>query len=778
MKDKLYKMMNWPNIESIVYGEESNPCKILGRQFLSGNTLFQTFQPGCDKVALILDGDDKTYEMELADEEGFFAIAVPGKEKRQYKYQLTDKNGKKQVVLDPYCFEVIMTEEDTNKWNKGVLYDSYKFLGAHMVEKDDISGVSFRVWAPNAMRVGVIGDFNNWNGKHHPMEKDEKTGIFSLFIPELKKGTQYQYEVKIKSGELLRKNDPYSFSMHNGISTVMDETSIRWKDTTYYNNLEKSFDVNNAMNIYEIKNEAFVKEDGTIATFNEIAEWLIPYLKEMKYTHVQFLPIMEKSNGKENQVISFYSVYEKYGTNEEFKEFINKMHKENIGVILEWVPAYFNKAENGLCYFDGTYLYGHMDERMRNNVTYDGFQFNYARPQVLIYLLSSALYWVNECHADGLFVSGLSSMLYLDYGKKDGQWVANIYGGNENLDAIEFIKHLNSILHKNKGVITITKETSAWPEITNALKDGGLGFDYIWNTGFRDDFLTYMEKDYEWRYNDIGELTNNMLYAYCENYILPITYEELQNEKQSLIQYLPGTEQEKEANLRMLLSFYICHPGKKMICKGIENGETKNKGIANFSKVLNSLYQELPALHRLDRSTDGFEWIQCINHNDGVISFLRKGEYIDQTLLVVCNFSNQSYNGYKFGLPYEGKYKEIFLSEEKQFGGDKTIAARVKETKEEDYDGRKNSLTVRIHPLSISIYQYKPYTEEELLEIAEKKVQIIKERLEKEAIKKANELKKMSLKEELENKITEANRKIAKGEEREKAIKVTTKKTK
>lgn len=772
MKDKLYKLMNWPDIESIVYGEESNPFKILGRHFMTGNTIFQTFQPGCEKVTLILDGEQKKYEMELADEEGFYAFALPGKEKRGYQYELTGKDGKKQIVFDPYSFKPSMELEDVNKWNKGLLYDSYRLLGAHMEEKNEISGVTFRVWAPNAVRVSVIGEFNHWNGKSYPMEKEEETGIFSLFIPGLEKNIQYQYEIKIKSGEILRKNDPYAFAMHHDISIAAEESRIQWRDSSYINNHAKNAQ-DGILNIFELGKEMLKKEDGSYYSFKELADTLIPYLKEMKYTHVQLCSIMEKSKEKEEQIISFFSICEQF-SNEELMEFINRLHKENIGIILEWIPSYFNKEEKGLCYFDGTYLYGHMDERMRYNVEYDGLQFNYARPQVLNFLLSNALYWVTKYHVDGLYLFGLSSMLYLDYGKRDGQWAANIYGGNENLDAIEFIKHLNSILHKeNKGILTVTKETSAWPKITDSLTDGGLGFDYVWNTGFRDDVLSYMSKDYEGRYNQINELIDNMIYAYCENYILPLSQEDC-----SLLKLMSGDEKEKEANLKMLMSFYMCHPGRKMISSGITSREHDNKNLNELLKTLNYLYQELLALHVYDRSTHGFEWIQCINHNDGVISFLRKGEYIDQTLFVVCNFSNQSYSNYKFGLPDEGKYKEIFLSEDKAFGGAYSLTSRVKETKEEDYDGRKNSLSVSIKPLSVSIYQYKPYTEEELLAIAEKKVQVIKARLEKEAIKKANALKKMSLKEELEKKVTEADRKIAKGEEYEKAMKVTSKKKK
>lgn len=774
MKDKLYKMMNWPDIEAIVYGEESNPEKTLGRQFLQSNTLFQTFCPESQKVALKLEGDERKYEMELVDEEGFYAISIPGKEKKMYSFEITDKEGKKTTIIDPYQFKVTLSEEEAVKWNKGLLYDAYKILGAHPMSFEGVSGVVFRVWAPNALRVSVVGEFNHWDGKNMPMMKDDKTDIFSIFIPELTKDQVYQYEIKIKSGEILHKNDPYSFKMINAMSVVSDHEEIRWKDSTYLTNCDKQELSKKAVNIFYMDKNTFYRKNDEVLSFKELADNLIPYLKEAKYTHIQFCPLMEESRERKEQIISFFTLEESYGSSEELKEFINALHKESIGVILEWIPAYFNKEEKGLCYFDGTYLYGHMDERMRYNAAFDGFHFNYARPQVQNYLMSNAFYWVKEFHVDGLHICGLSSMLYLDYAKKDGEWAANIYGGNENLDAIEFIKHLNSILHKErKGILTLTKETSAWPQVTDSLNAGGMGFDYIWNTGFRDDLVSYMGREYEERYNQIHELTDNMIYAYCEKYLLPIAINDYAGDMTSVIETMPGDNKEKEANLRLMLAFSMCHPGRKMMCSEIMKQSDK---MINMTKTLNQLYLELPALHNLDSSADGFEWIQCINHNDGVISFLRKDAYIDETLLVICNFSNTAYNNYKFGIPFEGKYKEIFLSEDKQFGGDKTVTARYKESKEEDYDGRKNSLTLRIVPLSLSIYQYKPYTEEELLKIAEKKVEIIKQRLEKEAIKKANALKKMSLKEELEKKVTEADLKIAKGEEVQKAIKVTSRK--
>ncbi len=770
MKDKLYKIMNWPKIEAIVYGEESHPSSVLGRHFFNGYTLFQTFIPDAKDVFLIIEGTDDLLPMELADEEGFFAITVPFKEQRNYQYQYIDKVRKKHMIYDSYDFPVMLSNEDRTRWKNGISYHAYEFMGAHERTINGVKGVAFMVWAPNAVRVSVVGEFNGYNGKCNPMEKCDETGIFSIFIPQLEVGCKYRYEIYAYGGLTFQKLDPYAL-MQDGVdereSVICQLPSIEWKDTEFFKKKELFNKEKAKINIYQIDLSNYKDNDGTLLKFNAILEILLPYVKEMRYTHVEIMPVMDNS---------IYSLNKDHGSLTDFMQFINRLHEEGIGVILEWIPSYFKKEESGLAFFDGTYLYGHLDERKRYNVTYDAYMFNYAREEVTNYLLSNAFYWVKMFHVDGLHFLGLSSMLYLDYDKNDGEWVANLYGGNENLDAIEFVKHANSILHKEYyGILTTTKETSAWPKITSPLDDNGLGFDYVWDNGFGDSYLNFIGNECDKRLDCMNELTDCMAYAYSEDYILTISNEDLDKIGGSLYSLMPENEEKKLSNIRLTLAYYMSHPGKKLVFMGQESCNQKEKNMEELSKTLNRIYMEIPALHELDRFEKGFEWIQCINHGDGILSYLRKDDYLDHTILVVCNFSDKGYSSYKFGVPYEGKYKMIFCSEDKQFGGIGIVSSRAKETKEEEYDGRNNSLSVGILPLSVTYYQYIPYSEKELLKIAEKKVEMIKVKLEKEAIKKAKVLKQLSLKEELETKVNEADSLIAKGKEVQKQIKVTNK---
>lgn len=790
MKDKLYKMMNWPEIEGIIYAEEAHPEKVLGCHPVTGGLLYQMFYPGAKEVSLVLNGDT-SYPMEMADEEGFFAAFIPHKEQKKYYFMVTDQEQNHKKVYDPYSYPDISGDFSIQKWDHGIYYDAYTFLGAHMIKKDGVEGVRFAVWAPNAIRVSAVGDFNQWNGKSHQMIKDEESGIFMLFVPEISENSNYKYEIKIKGGKILLKADPYAFAMHQApdtASVITREAKIKWSDREWIKKREKRDIYHAPLSIYECNLSKLVcnKTDDIL----DIADTLISYVRKMGYTHVEFMPVMESYQNAANGYCtsSFFALRRELGTQEDFMEFINRLHMENIGVILDWSPAAFADVEHGLTCFDGTYLYGHLDERQRRNVAYDALDFNYGRPQVTNFLISNVMYWISSFHVDGIRFAGLSSILYLDYGKREGEWVANLYGGNENLYAIEFIKHTNSILHqKYKGLVTIAKETSAWPGITESLDQEGLGFDYTWNTGFIQDYLTFISQDADRRLNRLSDLMLSMVYAYSENYILAFSHDDVKKSEDSLCAAMSGEKEEQEAQLRATLTYQMCHPGKKMLYMGPVAGNHQesltaeqletvySSGISSLITKLNLLYQQLPALSVKDNDVKGFEWIHNINYMDGVICFVRKGDYLEDTLLVICNFSKKAYSSYKLGVPYEGKYKEILNSQQKEYGGEITLSSRYKVTKEEEYDGRINSLTLFLAPLSVAIYSFKPYTQEELLDIAEKKAQKIRERLEKEALMKANAFRKLSLRETLEQKINEADTIISNGKEVEKEIKVIKK---
>ncbi len=775
MNKKLYKLMDWAAIEAIEYAEEDQPQTILGAHVVGNATLYQAFLPGASKVDVVLDDEDKTTAMGMVDEEGFFAAVMNHKTKKKYHYVVTDEKGKSRIYRDPYQYEVGLSEEEAGKINSGLHYQVYEVLGAHFTEMEGQEGVMFRVWAPNAVRVSVVGDFNDWNGKIHPMIRHEETGIFMLFVPGLAEGTNYKYEIQIKGGLTHLKADPYAVCSQmapDTASVLSKEDEFAWNDDEW---MEKraQFDTKSApLSIYEINLHTYKEENGKNMSLADIAKDVIPYVKKNGYTHIELMPVMEYMDEYFNgyQTTGYYAVSARYGTQAEFKAFVDSFHVAGIGVILDWVPSFFARDEHGLANFDGTFLYGHLDERQRENVAYDAYNFNYGRPQVSNFLIANGIYWVEKFHADGLRMSGLSSMLYMDYGKSEGQWVPNIYGGSENLEGVEFVKHFNSILHKMyPGVLTIAKETSAWPKITESLEKDGLGFDYAWNTGFMQDFIAYMKKPYEERMNSLKDLTFSMVYAYSENYILPISHNEVYRNGGSLYDCMQMENEWKKPFLRALYSFFMLHPGKKLTYM--------DQGIDEAVQLLNRMYKELPALSVKDMEADGFEWINCLDHGDGTLSFVRKNEHLEDTLLVVANFSQNEYEEYKLGVALEGKYTEIYNSNMKEAGGNLKLDQEVKSTKEEYYDGRNYTFCVKLAPMSVSVYSYRPFTKEELLEIAERKVAEIRAQLEKEALEKAKALEKMSLKDNLESKVNEAREKILSGAEAEAEVKVVRKKS-
>lgn len=774
MNKKLYKLMDWPAIEALQYAEDDQPQRVLGAHVEGKSTLYQTYLPGAAKVDLVLEDEDKTVPMDMVDEGGFFAAVMNYKTKKKYHYVVTDAEGKSRVYHDPYQYEVSLSEEEVNKINSGLHYHVYEVMGAHFTTIDGQEGVMFRVWAPNAVRVSVVGDFNDWNGKIHPMIRHEETGIFMLFIPALTEGVNYKYEICMHGGVTHLKADPYAVCSQKSpetASVLCKETEFSWNDDEWMKAREE-FDVKKApLSIYEINLHTFKEENGANKLLADIAKEVIPYVKKHGYTHVELMPIMEYMDEYFNgyQTTCYYAVSARLGTMNEMKAFIDSFHVAGIGVILDWVPSFFAKDAHGLCNFDGTYLYGHLDERQRENVAYDAYNFNYGRPQVSNFLIANGIYWVERFHADGLRLSGLSSMLYMDYGKSDGQWVPNIYGGSENLEGVEFIKHFNSILHKMyPGVMTIAKETSAWPKITESLNQDGLGFDYAWNTGFMNDFVSYLRKPYDERMYSLKDLTFSMVYAYSENYILPVSHNEVYRNGGSLLECIQMADEWKKPFLRALYTYLMCHPGKKMMYM--------NQEVDELLREMNRLYKELPALRYLDTDTAGFEWNNCIDHNDGTLSFMRKSGSLEDNLLVVANFSTNQYENFKLSVAEDGKYTQIFNSNLTAAGGNLKPDSTEIVTREEYYDGRNNTIEITLAPMCVYIYAYRPFTKEELLAIAEKKVEIIRAQLEKEALKKAEALKNASLKENLESKVHEAQEKISKGLEVEKEVKVVRRK--
>ena len=791
MNNRLYKLMNWPRIEGIIYSEEDRPHEILGPHIVGKSVLFQTFQPGAGKVSLITEDGKKT-EMEMVDEAGYFAALVAGKIPDRYEYEIC--RGEETVLQkDAYQYQTGLSAKDIEKFNAGIHYTIHEKLGAHFMTIDGTEGTFFAVWAPNALRVSVVGDFNHWDGRLHQMTRNPEGGIFEIFIPDVKPGECYKFELKVKGGLTYLKADPYAFGqqLRPDTASVVRDFQYVWKDGKWMKDREKRQQENAPVSVYEMYLGSFKRnrETNDYLNYRELAPEIAKYAKEMGYTHVELMPVMEHPLDASwgYQVIGYYAPTARYGTAEDFMFLVDTLHQAGIGVILDWVPAHFPRDTYGLSQFDGTGLYEHADPRQGSHPHWGTLIYNYGRPQVSNYLIANALYWVEKYHVDGIRMDAVASMLYLDYGKQDGQWVANIYGGNENLEAMELLKHLNSVMKKrNPGVLMIAEESTAWPKITSKVEEDGLGFDLKWNMGFMNDFLSYISYDPYFRAHHHNELTFSMVYAYSENFMLVFSHDEVVHGKSTLIGKMPGVIEDKFANLRLTYAYMMTHPGKKLLFMGQDIAEFKefdetretewgllsyepHKGVHQLVKDLNALYKEKPALYAMDTRPEGFEWINCISPEKCMVSFLRKTDKIKETLVVVANFANLEQE-FTIGVPYEGKYKEVLNTDAKCYGGLGRVNGQAIFVEEEETDAKPYSFKMTSAPLSVSIFSYVPYTAKEKQMIAKKKARLEAEAKAEKARLEAEQAKADALKakEEAERAMRQAAEAEARAKEAEK----------
>ncbi len=757
MNNRLYKLMNWPRIEGIIYSEEDSPHEILGPHAAGKSVLFQTFQPGAESVSVITE-DGKKHKMEMVDEAGYFAYLLAGKIPDNYEYEVT-REDESIRIKDAYQFKTGLTQNDVEKFNAGIHYTIYEKLGAHVMTSGKVQGTHFAVWAPNAVRVSVVGDFNHWDGRMHQMSRNAESGVFEIFVPDVKPGECYKYEIKAKGGLTYLKADPYAFGqqLRPDSASVVRELDYAWKDRKWMKEREKKQQENSPVSVYELYLGSFKKSDtGEYLNYRELASEIVRYVQETGYTHVELMPVMEHPLDAPwgYQVIGYYAPTARYGSAEDFMFFVDTLHQAGIGVILDWVPAHFPRDTYGLAQFDGTCLYEHADPRQGAHPHWGTLIYNYGRPQVSNYLIANALYWVEKYHVDGIRMDAVASMLYLDYGKNDGEWVANIYGGHENLEAMELLKHLNSVMKKrNPGVFMIAEESTAWPKITGKVEEDGLGFDLKWNMGFMNDFLTYIGYDPYFRAHHHNELTFSMIYAYSENFMLVFSHDEVVHGKSTMIGKMPGVLEDKFANLRLTYAYMMTHPGKKLLFMGQDIAEFKefdemretewgllscdgHKGVHELIKDLNKLYKEKPALYALDTHPEGFEWINCISPEKCMVSFLRKTQKKNDTLVVAVNFANAEQE-FVIGVPYEGKYTEILNTDDERYGGLGRVNGEAKFAEEVEIDGKPYSFKMMSAPLSASIFTYTPYNEEERKQIARKKRILAAEKKAEEAKEEA-----------------------------------------
>lgn len=698
MDEKLYKYMDWPRIEAVVYGEEVSPKDVMGPRITKDGVLIQGFFPEA-KSAKVIAGK-KEYQMEMEDEAGYFAVLLPAKRIPKYSFLVQWEDYENQWT-DPYQYSGQMLPEEEKAFCAGVYYESYKKLGAHLMTVDGVEGTYFAVWAPNAQRVSVVGDFNNWDGRFLMMHRMPMSGIFELFVPDIKAGTLYKYEIKEKSGKISLKADPYGFGAEKPkdcASVVTDLSGFSWDDGEWMEARKKYDDRKQPISIYE-----------TDITKWESGEELAEFMKETGYTHVEFKPVMEyleESTGGYS-TSSYYAPTSRFGTPEKFQKAVNLLHQAGVGVILDWTPAQFPRFEGGLEKFDGTPLYEIPDESASVHPMWGTMLYNYGSPMVRDFLIGNACFWTEVYHVDGFRMDDVDAMLYLDYGRNMGEWQPNLYGTNENLYAVEFLKHLNSIVKKRKpGVLLIAQEDGLWPELTDSVENDHLGFDYKWSGGWTRDFLEYLASEPENRKRSHDQLTLSTLYAYSEHYILTLGSRDV-GTLDDFRKRIWGDENQKEAEIRAAYGYMTLHPGCKMSAPDKE----MPKALKEYIRDLNTLYKEQPALWKKDDDYEGLEWIQLMKYEENVLTFLRKTENPSETLLAVCNFAADTYENYQVGVPYAGKYKEIFNSDLKKYGGNGVGNPRVKTAKSQEWDERPYSIKMKIPALGILVFSVTPQEE-------------------------------------------------------------------
>lgn len=703
----------------LLKGRLSDPFSFLGRHKAGDGWMVHVFQPHAKSVFIFVDGCWQA--MQKVQQEGLFDFIAPDipevyRLKVQFDHSVRE-------FFDPYAFVPHLPPFDLYLFNEGRLLQAHNLLGANVVTEKGILGTRFAVWAPNAERVSVVGDFNGWDGRVNPMRPLGASGVWCLFIPELLPGSLYKFEIRNRfTGEILLKTDPYGrfFEMRpNTAAIVVAPSSYEWQDEAWIEK-RRQFDwQHRPVSIYEVHLGSWQREDGHFLGYRELAERLIPYMQDMGFTHIEVLPITEHplDDSWGYQSTGYFAPTSRYGTPDDFRAFVDALHKAGLGVILDWVPGHFPKDAFALARFDGTALYEHADPRLGEHKEWGTYVFNYGRYEVNSFLLSSAYYWLKEFHIDGLRIDAVASMLYLDYARKAGEWLPNRYGGRENLEAIDFIRALNTMVHGEfPGALSIAEESTAWPMVSRPVHLGGLGFSMKWNMGWMNDTLRYMSHDPIYRAYQHDLLTFSQIYAYTENFVLPLSHDEVVHGKKSLIDKMPGDVWQRFANLRLLFCYQMTHPGKKLNFMGNEFAHGRewsanrvldwdlldidwHEGVAKAFADLNRFYVENAALHHFDFTQDGFEWIDCHDNQQSVISYIRK-DAAGHFYVVILNFTPAVRYNYRIGMPQEGAYEEIFNSDHPRYQGSGVLNQDLLTTDALPWMGRPFSLCLTLPPLA------------------------------------------------------------------------------
>lgn len=716
-------------IAAISYGNHGAPFAVLGAHAEEkGKVSVRAFRPTASDLYLVVNGE--RHEMQRLNEMGFFELSVKGNIKDfQYHFFEISYHGNEYEFEDPYRFEPMLTEYDIYLHGEGRSWEIYEKLGSHVRDVEGVKGVNFAVWAPNAFRVSVIGDFNGWDGRIHPMQLRGESGIWELFIPNISNGVKYKYEIKSHNrGYQGEKIDPYCFYAERRPATasiVFDIDAYTWGDDAWMENRAKQDPMKQPMSIYELHLGSWKRKKETNAwlTYRELAAELIPYIKEMGYTHIELLPVAEHpfDGSWGYQVTGYYAPSSRFGNPYDFMYFVDQCHQNGISIILDWVPAHYPKDGHALSFFDGTHLYSHADPRKGEQPDWGTFIFNYGRNEVRNFLIANALFWLKKYHIDGLRVDAVSSMVYLDFSRKAGEWIPNQYGGNENLDAVEFLKQTNIAIHEQfPGAVTIAEESTAWPMVSRPTYLGGLGFTLKWNMGWMHDTLAYVQKDPVYRKWEHNKLTFSMMYAFSENFVLSLSHDEVVHGKGSLMGKLPGDWWQKFAQLRLLFGYQYTHPGKKLNFMGAEIGQWSewsearsldwflldlptHQQLQYWVRDLNHLYKAEPALYEVDFSHEGFSWIDANDSDNSIFSYIRYAEDRKNFVVVAMNFTPIPRMAHRIGVPEAGYYKELLNSDSATYGGGNIGNMGGVQTVDGISHGHQQSLKLNIPPMGIVI---------------------------------------------------------------------------
>lgn len=721
--------MSKDELSAIVESRHRDPHHFLGQHTLNdGSVYINVFQPYAERIKVIDLDTDQSYKMDEVDGTGVFTLKL--KAPIRYKLGFTNYEGHMWERFDPYSFEPVISDLDSYLFSQGTHYQIYDKLGAHLMELNGIEGVLFAVWAPNAARVSVIGDFCGWDGRILPMRAIKESGIFELFVPGLQEYERYKFELKTKEGMIVEKSDPYaSFAelRPNTASVVWNTNRFTWGDQEWLDQKEIKDPLAQPISIYEIHLGSWRRnatETGYI-NYRELAHELVIYLNEMQYTHIELMPISEHpfDGSWGYQVTGYYAPTSRFGTPDDFMYFVDYLHQNGIGIILDWVPAHFPKDSHGLIQFDGTALYEHADKRQGEHPHWGTLIYNYGRNEVKNFLIANALYWLEKYHIDGLRVDAVASMLYLDYGKDGDEWIPNPHGGRENMEAVEFFKHLNSILYKrNPNALMIAEESTAWPGVSRPANYGGLGFGLKWNMGWMNDFLRYISKESIHKKYHHNDVTFSLVYAFTENFVLVLSHDEVVHGKGSMINKMPGDYWQKFANLRCAYGFKYGHPGKKLLFMGCEFAQfdewaedksldwhllefEKHSQMKQYVADLNSVYKNENSLWADDFTNNGFEWINCNDAEESIVSFIRKGKTKDDLMVIVSNFTPVPRTMHRVGVGVRGVYQEVINSDDLKYGGSGVVNPTPLHTQDVPYDFKPYSLDFKIPPLATCMFK-------------------------------------------------------------------------